>query len=66
MTVQEVSTVIRENMNVIIIIITISNEGYTIERAIHGRIQSYNDIAAWRHAQALRFFGADDKYTMQN
>ncbi|KAE8333742.1 thiamine diphosphate-binding protein [Aspergillus sergii] len=64
MTVQEISTMIRENLNVIIIVI--NNEGYTIERAIHGRKQSYNDIAAWRHAQALGFFGADDKHVTEN
>lgn len=46
---------IRENL--IVIIIVINNEGYTIERAIHGRKQSYNDISPWRHAQALGFFG---------
>ncbi|KAB8263427.1 thiamine diphosphate-binding protein [Aspergillus pseudonomiae] len=60
MTVQEISTIIRESLNVIIIII--NNEGYTIERAIHGRKQSYNDIAPWRHTQALGFFGADDTH----
>ncbi|KAB8208420.1 thiamine diphosphate-binding protein [Aspergillus parasiticus] len=64
MTVQEISTMIRENLNVIIIVI--NNKGYTIERAIHGRKQSYNDIAAWRHAQALDFFGADDKHVTEN
>ncbi|KAE8419761.1 thiamine diphosphate-binding protein [Aspergillus pseudocaelatus] len=64
MTVQEISTMIRENLNVIIIVI--NNEGYTIERAIHGRKQSYNDIAPWSHAQALSFFGADDRHAMQS
>lgn len=57
--VQEISTLIRENLDVVIFVI--NNAGYTIERAIHGRKQSYNDIAAWRHTQALSFFGADEK-----
>jgi pyruvate decarboxylase len=35
------------------------NNGYTIERAIHGRNQGYNDIASWPHLQALFFFGDD-------
>ncbi|KAE8136062.1 thiamine diphosphate-binding protein [Aspergillus pseudotamarii] len=64
MTVQEISTMIRENLNVIIIVI--NNEGYTIERAIHGRKQLYNDIATWRHAHALSFFGADNRHAMQS
>ncbi|KAK1145366.1 hypothetical protein N8T08_004241 [Aspergillus melleus] len=57
MSVQEISTIISEKLNVILFII--NNAGYTIERAIHGRKQAYNDIAAWRHDHALGFFGAD-------
>jgi pyruvate decarboxylase len=64
MSVQEISTIIREDLDVIIFII--NNEGYTIERAIHGRKQTYNDIAPWRHAQALDFFGADQSHVARN
>ncbi|KAJ9220366.1 hypothetical protein DTO169C6_7255 [Paecilomyces variotii] len=59
MSVQEISTIIKEKLNVIIFII--NNNGYTIERAIHGRKQAYNDIATWRNDLALAFFGADEK-----
>jgi pyruvate decarboxylase len=58
MTVQEISTMIRENLNIIIVVI--NNDGYTIERVIHGRKQAYNDIASWRYLQALSMFGATD------
>ncbi|CAG9954334.1 unnamed protein product [Clonostachys rosea f. rosea IK726] len=51
MTVQEISTMIREGLNITIIIL--NNNGYTIERAIHGRKQRYNDIASWNHAHIL-------------
>ncbi|PLB45482.1 pyruvate decarboxylase [Aspergillus steynii IBT 23096] len=58
MSVQEISTIISEKLNVILFVV--NNAGYTIERAIHGRKQAYNDIAAWRHDRALGFFGADE------
>ncbi|SQC91858.1 Indole-3-pyruvate decarboxylase [Cedecea neteri] len=29
------------------VILLLNNEGYTVERAIHGPEQRYNDIAAW-------------------
>ncbi|KAJ5633965.1 pyruvate decarboxylase [Penicillium herquei] len=64
MSVQEISTIIKESLNVIIFVI--NNDGYTIERAIHGRKQGYNDIAIWRHRYALQFFGADEKHAMEN
>ena len=38
----------------------INNEGYTIERAIHGPNAEYNDITTWNHQKLLEFFGADD------
>lgn len=62
MTAQELGTIIRHNLDVVIFLI--NNDGYTIERCIHGRTQGYNDIATWRYLQAPSFFGAsDDIYT---
>lgn len=42
LTVQELSVMIREQLNPVIILI--NNDGYTVERAIHGADQPYNDI----------------------
>ncbi|KAL7914396.1 thiamine diphosphate-binding protein [Trichoderma velutinum] len=56
MTAQEIATIIRHRLNVIIFVI--NNNGYTIERAIHGRMWVYNDISSWRYLQAPNFFGA--------
>ncbi|KAE8416071.1 thiamine diphosphate-binding protein [Aspergillus pseudocaelatus] len=64
MTVQEISSIIRENLDVTIFVI--NNAGYTIERAIHGRNQAYNDIAPWRHVQALSFFGGSEEDAAKN
>ncbi|KAJ5648457.1 Thiamine pyrophosphate enzymeC-terminal TPP-binding [Penicillium lividum] len=64
MTAQEISVMIKEKLDILIIII--NNEGYTIERVIHGRKEAYNDVPFWRHRQALQYFGADDEAVKQN
>jgi pyruvate decarboxylase len=64
MTVQEISTMIREKLNIVIVVI--NNDGYTIERVIHGRKQAYNDIASWRYLQALNMFGATEEEVTTN
>lgn len=58
MTVQEISTIIQHNLDVIIVVL--NNDGYTIERAIHGLKENYNDVAAWRYLGAPSFFGAKE------
>jgi pyruvate decarboxylase len=58
MTVQELSTIIRENLNVICFVI--NNNGYTVERCIHGQNEKYNDIFMWRYLEAPSFFGAKE------
>ncbi|KAL4786191.1 pyruvate decarboxylase [Aspergillus varians] len=60
LTVQEISTMIRNNLNPIIFVIC--NEGYTIERFIHGWEAVYNDIQPWDHKALPVVFGAEDKY----
>lgn len=62
--IQELSTIVRHKLNAIIFVI--NNGGYTIERAIHGRNQAYNDIASWRYLQALSFFGDDEEHAKKN
>ena len=48
----------------ILVIFLINNDGYTIERCIHGVKQAYNDVSRWRYLEALSFFGAEkDAYT---
>lgn len=64
MTAQEISVMIKQKLNIVIIII--NNEGYTIERVIHGRKQHYNDVPFWRHTQALSYFGADEEHVKNN
>ncbi|KAF5002813.1 hypothetical protein FDECE_10516 [Fusarium decemcellulare] len=58
LTVQELSTIIRHKLNILIFLI--NNDGYTIERCIHGLKEDYNDIAPWRYLSALDLFGAPE------
>ena len=45
LTVQELGSMLRDGLKPVIVLI--NNDGYTIERAIHGATQRYNDIAPW-------------------
>jgi len=62
MTAQELGTIVAHNLDVVVFLI--NNAGYTIERCIHGREQTYNDVADWRYLEAPKFFGAkEDTFT---
>lgn len=43
-----------------VIIFLIENEGYTIERFIHGMEAEYNDIAGWKYTDIPRVLGASE------
>ncbi|GMM56257.1 hypothetical protein DAKH74_028730 [Maudiozyma humilis] len=61
LTVQEISTMIRWNLHPYLFIL--NNDGYTIERLIHGPQAQYNEIQSWDHLQLLPVFGATDYET---
>jgi len=57
LTIQELGSMLRDRQRLIIFLL--NNEGYTVERAIHGATQRYNDIAQWNwtalpHALSLQ------------
>ena len=56
MTVQSISDMIRNRLDITIFVI--NNDGYTIERWIHGMKAHYNDIQPWRYLEAPSYFGA--------
>ncbi len=56
LTVQEISTMIKWGVNPYIVVL--NNDGYTIERLIHGPESSYNDVQSWDHTAILPTFGA--------
>jgi indolepyruvate decarboxylase len=45
LTIQEMGSMLRDKQHPLILLL--NNEGYTVERAIHGPEQRYNDIALW-------------------
>lgn len=59
LTCQEVSTMIRHGLRVTIFLIY--NEGFTIERLIHGMKAEYNDIFKWKYTEVPATFGATEK-----
>jgi indolepyruvate decarboxylase len=46
LTIQELGTFSREGLSPVIVVV--NNDGYTVERAIHGPQAPYNDIVSWR------------------
>ena len=56
MTAQELSTILHTGLSAVVIVV--DNDGYTIERAIHGPEQPYNDIARWDWTAAPALFGS--------
>ncbi|EAZ63682.2 pyruvate decarboxylase [Scheffersomyces stipitis CBS 6054] len=57
LTVQEISTLCKWDCNNTYLYV-LNNDGYTIERLIHGKSASYNDIQPWNHLSLLRLFNA--------
>lgn len=55
MTAQELSTILRYDLKPIIFLI--NNDGYTIERDIHGATMPYNDIQRWNYHKLHEVFG---------
>ncbi len=61
LSVQEISTMIKWNLKPYLFVL--NNDGYTIERLIHGLTASYNDVQGWDHKALLPAFGAKDYLT---
>ncbi|EHM44903.1 alpha-keto acid decarboxylase family protein [Yokenella regensburgei] len=59
LTIQEMSSMLRDNQRPLILLL--NNEGYTVERAIHGPEERYNDIALWDWTMLPQVFRPDSK-----
>jgi pyruvate decarboxylase len=55
--VQEVSLMLYHGVCPIIILF--NNDGYLIEKLVHGEGHKYNDIQMWEYAETFRYFGRD-------
>lgn len=49
LTLQELSTIIQHKLDAIMFVL--ENDGYEIERWVHGKDASYNDIPKWKYSQ---------------
>ncbi|MES3694238.1 alpha-keto acid decarboxylase family protein [Mammaliicoccus sciuri] len=58
LTAQDISTMIRNDLKPVIFVI--NNDGYTVERKIHGEHQVYNDIQMWDYKMLPAVFGGKD------
>ncbi|MGW9103740.1 alpha-keto acid decarboxylase family protein [Priestia megaterium] len=59
LTVQELSTILKNKLKPIIILI--NNDGYSVERAIHGPNEKYNDVNMWKYSQLPEVLDLEDK-----
>jgi alpha-keto-acid decarboxylase len=55
LTVQELGTFSREGLSPVIVVV--NNDGYTVERMIHGKTAPYNDIVSWNWADIPNALG---------
>lgn len=46
---------LRFNTNIVVLLL--NNDGYTIEKLIHGPDRAYNNIQMWRYHKSFEYFG---------
>jgi pyruvate decarboxylase len=56
LTVQEISVFLHQGLTPIIFLL--NNDGYLIEKLIHGPHRAYNNFQMWQYAKTLDYFGA--------
>ncbi|ETS85515.1 Pyruvate decarboxylase [Pestalotiopsis fici W106-1] len=64
LTAQELSTMIKHELDVIIFVIC--NDGYTIERFIHGMEAEYNDVVQWDYKELVTVFSGGPEKQAKN
>ena len=62
LTAQEISTMLKEDISPVLFVI--NNDGYTIERVIHGPRRKYNDINMWDYSELGNVFGLKNRKTL--
>ncbi|WP_235654111.1 thiamine pyrophosphate-dependent enzyme, partial [Mycolicibacterium houstonense] len=63
LTIQELGAFGREGLAPVVIVV--NNDGYTVERAIHGVTAEYNDITGWRWTELPAALGVPDALTFR-
>ncbi len=63
LTVQELGVFSREGLSPVIVVV--NNDGYTVERMIHGKDEPYNDIVSWSWAEVPNALGVTNHLTFR-
>ncbi|MBU8823544.1 alpha-keto acid decarboxylase family protein [Mycolicibacterium goodii] len=63
LTIQELGAFGREGLTPVVVVV--NNDGYTVERAIHGVTAEYNDITGWRWTELPAALGVPDALTFR-
>ncbi len=63
LTVQELGVFSREGLSPVIVVV--NNDGYTVERLIHGKDEPYNDIVSWSWADIPNALGVTNHLTFR-
>lgn len=63
LTIQELGAFGREGLSPVVVVV--NNDGYTVERAIHGVTAEYNDITGWRWTELPAALGVSDALTFR-
>lgn len=63
LTVQELGAFGRAGLAPVVVVV--NNDGYTVERAIHGVTAEYNDISGWRWTELPAALGVSDALTFR-
>jgi indolepyruvate decarboxylase len=63
LTVQELGVFSREGLSPVIVVV--NNDGYTVERMIHGKTAPYNDIVRWNWADIPNALGVTNHLTFR-
>lgn len=64
MTAQEVSSMLHTGLTPVIILL--NNNGYTIEKFIHGKHRNYNNYQMWKYADTFKYMGAELEINCKN
>ncbi|MCW2651544.1 MAG: alpha-keto-acid decarboxylase [Mycobacterium sp.] len=63
LTIQELGSFAREGVAPVVVVV--NNDGYTVERAIHGREAYYNDIVRWNWLEVPNALGVREHLTFR-
>lgn len=63
-TAQEVSVMLHHGLTPVIVLI--NNDGYTIEKLIHGAKRQYNNIQMWDYSKTLKYFGSELEHNVKS